>query len=318
MPRYVIPGKPSSPPPKPPPKVAPKPPPPKPQVKPPPKPVSTKGEDNRFANMKATPPPPPPKKTPPPPPPPPPSQYRYVPSYATPENAKKTSDANLAKAVRDLNSPNKQDRDQALKVLAPTKKTPPPPPPPPPKKPPSKPKVVTPPPVVEDIPEVIFDPPVYATPPSGGSSNDDTTPPPAPIKSAPIDTVLFNDEQVSAEIIADLLFENIGGQEILSIARHDTVNGQDVTYQPIKNLSAIQQQYSSETLVKIKSTAKDIFGNFPIDIQSKIPNVGNGPGGSNYYLDADGNIILEFVNLENGQEIEVQITSSGTIESIGE
>ena len=313
MPKYIIPGKKSTTPPKPPP-----PPPPKPQVRQPAKPVSTAAEDRRLQALKPT---TPPKKSTPPPPPPPPSQYRYVPSYATPEKAKEVSDANIAKAVRDLNSPNKQDRDTALKVLAPTRTTPPPPPPP--KKKTPAPKVVSPPPVVEDIPEIIFDPPVYPTPPSSGGgsgrgSDTETTPPPPPIKSAPIDTVLFNDEQVSAEIIADLLFENIGGQEILSIARHDTVNGQDITYQPIKNLSAIQQQYSSETLVKIKSTSKDIFGNFPIDIQAKIPNVGNGPGGSNYYLDADGNIILEFINLEDGQEIEVQITSSGTIEGIGE
>lgn len=175
---------------------------------------------------------------------------------------------------------------------------------------------------VEEYPDIIWDPEVYPEPPgSGGIGGDydnvasETTP---PIKSAPIDTVLFNDDLVDPNIIADLLFEDIGGQEILTIARHDTVNGQNVTYQPIKNLSAIQQQYSAESLVKIKGTAKDIFGNFPIEIQSKIPNVGNGPGGSNVYLDESGNIILEFVNLENGQEVEVQITSSGTIDSIGE
>jgi hypothetical protein len=167
-----------------------------------------------------------------------------------------------------------------------------------------------------------FDPPVYPEPPEQGGGvggdQDLSDPPPPPIKSAPIDTVLFNDSLVNPEIIADLLFENIGGQEILTIARHDTVNGQSVSYQPIKNLSGISQEYSSESLVKVKGTSKDIFGNFPIKLQGKIPNVGNGPDGRNIYLDADGNIVIEFVNLEGGQEVEVQITSSGTIESIGE
>lgn len=165
--------------------------------------------------------------------------------------------------------------------------------------------------------EVPWDPPSYPSPPDTPTP----TPPPnfiPPIKTAPIDTVLFDDESVSAEIIADLLFEDIGGQEILKIARHDTVNGQSVSYQPIKNLSAIQQEYDPEKLLKLRSTAKDIFANFPINLASKIPNVGNGLNGSNYYLDADGNLVLEFINLEPDEQIEIQITSSGTIEEVGD
>lgn len=168
--------------------------------------------------------------------------------------------------------------------------------------------------VVDDIP---WNPPVDPVP----NSSPNPTPPPTftvPIKTAPIDTVLFKDELVSAEIIADLLFEDIGGQEILTVARHDTVNGQDVKYQPIKNLSSIQQDYDPEKLVKLRATSKDIFANFPISLQPKIPNVGNGPLGSNVYLDSSGNIILEFINLAEDEQVEVQITSSGTIEEVGD
>ena len=57
-----------------------------------------------------------------------------------------------------------------------------------------------------------------------------------PVLTAPIDTILLNDETTPIEVLADLIFENIGGQELINIARNDTVNGQKVIYQPIKNL----------------------------------------------------------------------------------
>lgn len=138
-------------------------------------------------------------------------------------------------------------------------------------------------------------------------------PPPPPIKTAPIDTVLFNDDLVDQNIIADLLFEDVGGQEILTIARYDTVNGQDVSYQPIKNLNLIQQEYNPNNLVRIQQTSNTIFGNFPIKLNDKIPVEGNGPSGENVYLNESGSIVIELVNLELDEQVEIQIASNGTI-----
>jgi hypothetical protein len=152
--------------------------------------------------------------------------------------------------------------------------------------------------------------PSYPTPPP-------PPPPPPKIKVAPIDTVLFDDDAVPKEIIADLLFESIGGQEILTIARHDTVNGQTVLYQPIKNINILQQQYNPSNLLKLRDTSNTIFGNFTINLTNKIPQVGNGSGGSNTYLDSSGNLVIEFVNLANDELVEVQIASSGTIYEAG-
>jgi len=58
-----------------------------------------------------------------------------------------------------------------------------------------------------------------------------------PVLTAPIDTILYNDDSLPIEIMTDLIFENIGGQELINIARNDTVNGQTIIYQPIKNLT---------------------------------------------------------------------------------
>jgi hypothetical protein len=157
---------------------------------------------------------------------------------------------------------------------------------------------------------VVTPEPSYAPPPP-------PPPPPPKIKVAPIDTVLFDDDAVPKEIIADLLFESIGGQEILTIARHDTVNGQTVLYQPIKNINILQQQYNPSNLLKLRDTSNTIFGNFAINLASKIPQVGNGTSGANTYLDAVGDLVIEFVSLANDELVEVQITSSGTIYEAG-
>jgi len=85
-----------------------------------------------------------------------------------------------------------------------------------------------------------------------------------PVLTAPIDTILFNEEATPVEVMADILFENIGGQELINIARNDTVNGQTVIYQPIKNLSTIQQQYNPNNIVSLQSTSDKYFQNFSI------------------------------------------------------
>jgi hypothetical protein len=158
---------------------------------------------------------------------------------------------------------------------------------------------------------------VQATPP------EITTDTPAPavdtsIKAAPIDTVLFVDEGFSQEFITDLLFEDIAGQELLSIARDDTVNGQKVIYQPIKNLGILRDTYDVNNLLKLQETSDRFFANFLINLFEKIPKVGNGPDGKNYYLDNNtGDGIIEFVNMRTDEQVEVQISNAGIIEELG-
>jgi hypothetical protein len=162
-----------------------------------------------------------------------------------------------------------------------------------------------------------------ATPQGGGisigaSSVGSSTPVVPAIKTAPIDTVQFVDEALSAELLLDLLFEDVGGQELLTIARNDTVNGQDVVYQPFKNLGILQEIYNPTNLLKLQETSDKIFSNFTINLRDKIPKVGSGLNGANYYLDlAAGDGIIEFINLKSDEQVEVQIVSAGIIEDVG-
>ena len=141
------------------------------------------------------------------------------------------------------------------------------------------------------------------------------SPPPA-IKTATPDIVLFDEEILEVDQMFDLIFENLGGQELISISRSDIINGQKISYQPIKNLSSIQQRYNPNNILSLQQTADKYFAGFSIKLEDKIPNVGNGENGKNIYIDEQGDLIIEFVNLNNDEQIETQITLSGTIYEI--
>ena len=126
--------------------------------------------------------------------------------------------------------------------------------------------------------------------------------------------ILFNDDLVPIELMTDLIFEDIGGQELINIARNDTVNGQSVSYQLIKNLSDIEQQYNPNNILALQSTSNKYFNNFPIKLDRKVPSFPTGPNKKYVYSDIQtGDIVVEAVNLEADEQVEIQIIINGTI-----
>lgn len=146
--------------------------------------------------------------------------------------------------------------------------------------------------------------------------------PPAPIpttykvKSATPEIILFDDDSVPVEVLSDLVFEDIGGQELLSLSRHDIISGDYVPNQLIKNLTSLKQDFSSKRLLSLQNTSDKYFSNFGIKLENKIPFVGNGPDGGNVYLDESKNIVIELINLDVDEQVEVQFSIGGTIYSI--
>ena len=153
---------------------------------------------------------------------------------------------------------------------------------------------------------------VSATPPTPTLPST-VSPPPPPVKTATMDIILFDEESVPTDGMFDQIFENIGGQELISITRSDIVNGQKISYQPIKNLSAIQQRYNPNNILSLQQTADKFFAGFSIKLEDKVPQIGNGANGENVYLNATGDLIIEFININADEQIETQISVSGTI-----
>lgn len=137
---------------------------------------------------------------------------------------------------------------------------------------------------------------------------------------------------LEAEIMSDMIFEDIGGQEMINIARHDLVNGQDVVYQAIKNLANINFQYNPQNILALQDIDKSYFLNFPVGFEDKVPNCGTGydlvpvdplaitvvykqvPNCKIVYIEPEtGNLIINVINLQKDEQVEIEILNSGTV-----
>lgn len=134
------------------------------------------------------------------------------------------------------------------------------------------------------------------------------------VKVAPSDIIVFDQDNVPSPIIADISFEDMFGQELISLLRSDTVNGQSFTYQPTKILSSLFVQYGIESLLSLQNTSEAYFNNFPIKLSDYLPDVGTGPNGESVYIDQEtGNLIINVVNLPSDYRVEVEIVNSGNV-----
>lgn len=130
------------------------------------------------------------------------------------------------------------------------------------------------------------------------------------IKIATPDLILTSEDPVSAELMSDLIFENIGGQEIISIARNDIVNGQNVLYSPISNLSSVAFEYNGKTLLPVSNPSDTYFKNFSIRYEDHIPDEGTGPNGETIYFDPlTGDLVINVVNVPADVQVDVRIYS---------
>jgi len=134
------------------------------------------------------------------------------------------------------------------------------------------------------------------------------------VKAATPDIILFDDETTPIEIMTDLIFENIGGQELINIVRSDTINGQNVSYQPIKNLTNLYFQYNPQNILALQDIDSNYFKKFPINFSSKVPSCGTGPNCSIVYIDTEtGNLVVNVVNLGRDEQVEISIISDGQV-----
>jgi hypothetical protein len=126
--------------------------------------------------------------------------------------------------------------------------------------------------------------------------------------------IALSNPPLEIDFMVDLIFENIGGQELISISRNDIINGQDVLYSPIKNLHSLYLEYNPNNIIKLENTADTYFKNFPIRLENKIPMDGTGPDGAIVYIDpTTGDLVINVINLDSDEQVDVQILNGGEI-----
>lgn len=142
--------------------------------------------------------------------------------------------------------------------------------------------------------------------------------PPQPVRIPDRDVLEFNKNEISPSGIASLLFEAVGGTEIISLVRRDTIEGQNPYYTLISNLSSIRKQFEPTQLIARQKPNQTIFDLYPIDISRKIPSADSLRAKklqNFFYIDTNGDLVVELDNMFGDEIIQLEIAGSGTIVS---
>lgn len=133
------------------------------------------------------------------------------------------------------------------------------------------------------------------------------------IKIATQDLFINTGRSKSADTMADMLFSELGAQELSQVVRADNVNpalseSGIAAYSPIKDLSNFAEEYSPQNIVKLEGTDVNYFNDFPISLSYHIPDVGNGPNGTTIYIEENGDLAIDLVNIiDDIHYVEVEI-----------
>ena len=130
---------------------------------------------------------------------------------------------------------------------------------------------------------------------------------PTGVKQATPDIIVFDDTSISPEFLVDAFFEEFGGSELISISRSDLINGDAVSYSPIRNLSSLRRRYNPNNIIAIGVYQQNL-GIFSINLLDRGP--------SDPLFDASGNLIVSMDTVNTQEYIEVQIASDGTMNRI--
>lgn len=159
------------------------------------------------------------------------------------------------------------------------------------------------------------------------SQTTSTTSTPDSIVKIPTKDVInyADDSNVGIELVTNLLFENLGANELVKFERHDTIEGTNANYDIISNLSSIKKQFDPASLISRQIPDRSYFDIFNIKLQDKIPGekylrdnpkitAGGQTNTTDYvYIDTSGNLVIELINMNSTELVEVEIESGGTI-----
>lgn len=150
-------------------------------------------------------------------------------------------------------------------------------------------------------------PPPPPTPPSPWTTTSSYSAPTG-IKQAEPDIVLDRTTDTSGDYIVERFFEELGGTELINLSRYDLIDGANVVYNPIANLSALRRRFNPNNIIAIDFLSESEFNRTSIDLLSRGP---HGP----YFNDA-GSLVIEIDIIRTEENIETEISQSGTVNRI--
>ena len=162
---------------------------------------------------------------------------------------------------------------------------------------------------------------LQATPPGSGgdnssgngtSSQTNTGNASSAVKVATSNLFIFGESSIAIDSMANLVFEDIGGHELIDITRSDLaydIQTQISPNQPIQNLTDLSQKYSPKNLIGLQDTLDRYFSTFQISLDVHTPTTNNA-----IYSIVGSDLVLQVVNVDisNRELVEVEVLSYDT------
>lgn len=128
-------------------------------------------------------------------------------------------------------------------------------------------------------------------------------------------------DTIPESVMEYLLFEQVGGQELLSLSRTDTVSGTNPSYSIITDLINVGFQNSASSIISLPNSLPDTFKQYGIVLGTYVPDIEEAYSNpsQNGYIDSDQDnletyqsLIFEFKNMQKNHQIEVQVMVTGS------
>lgn len=132
-----------------------------------------------------------------------------------------------------------------------------------------------------------------------------------------IPDLIIEDESLPIDSMTDLIFADIGGQEILSMSRHDTI---DSPLSRSMKISDSGMMFKKTKYVEPTDSINEIFASFQVQLNSKIPDSIEIPSTESYidskdniYVSEDGSINIILQGMASGNKVQVDFFNASDI-----
>ena len=141
-------------------------------------------------------------------------------------------------------------------------------------------------------------PPRAAPPPPGQNKTD------AGVKIPDVVVSTYDYSQATIEELEKLYFQNIGGTEILTVARHDNVGGEDVTYALVDNLKELNTEFNPLNILTTESIHKH-FNRFAIDMTQRIDSINQ----AIYVNEEEPMLMVYLYDIKPDEYVQIQVAN---------
>lgn len=150
----------------------------------------------------------------------------------------------------------------------------------------------------------------------------------AAIKLPSRDVVNIESQPTSYSEIDFLLFRQIGGTELITLVRNDTILSEDNLYSVISDVNKTKISFDPSLLLTNKASYQSIFNGFQIKLTEKIPEENMYEKSQNEYTPEyslltnaywDGeNLVIEVENFRDTELMQIEIETDGKIYRVRE